>query len=353
MTEANLEILKNLCMAAGVSGYENEVREIIKKEFEKTCEEVEIDNFGNLIGKIKNVSEKNNKAKKIMIVAHMDEVGLMVKHITKEGFINFVKIGGIDDRILLGQRVIIKGKEDVVGIIGTKPPHLQKEEEKKKIINHDEMFIDIGCNSEEEAKKKVEIGDIIIFEPNFGNLNGNLYYGKAIDNRVGCYALIKIMEEIKNLEINDIEIYGVASAQEEVGLKGARTAAFKINPDYAIAIDTTIAGGTPQLKETESSLKVGNGVAITFIEASGRGVIVNEKLKEIFINTCKEKNIKYQFDVLEGGMTDGAIVYMNREGVLTGVLSIPTRYIHSPTSVFCIDDVNSCIKLSVEAIKKF
>ncbi|MFN3527774.1 MAG: M42 family metallopeptidase, partial [Candidatus Altarchaeaceae archaeon] len=337
--EKDEEILKNLCMTAGVSGYENEIREIIKNEFEKICENVEIDNFGNLIGKIKG---ENEKAKKIMIAAHMDEVGLMVKYIDKNGFINFVKIGGIDDRILPGQRVIIKSKKgDVFGIIGTKPPHLQKEEEKKKVIPHDEMFIDIGCKNEEEAKSKVEIGDPIIFEPNFGKFNGNLYYGKAVDNRVGCYALIKILEEIKKENLN-FEIYGVASAQEEVGLKGARTAAFKIKPDYAIVIDTTIAGGTPHLKETESNLKIGNGVAITFVEASGRGVIVNEKLKEIFINTCKEKNIKYQFDVLEGGMTDGAIIYISNEGIPTGVLSIPSRYIHSPTGIFSMDDVNAC-----------
>jgi len=357
ISEPDLNILRNLCMASGVSGYEGEAREIMNINLRKICDDVEIDNFGNVIGKIKkerknNEDVKKNNIKKIMIVAHVDEIGLMVKYITKEGFINFTKIGGIDDRILPGQRVVIKAKKgDVFGIIGTKPPHLQKEEEKKNVIKYEEMFIDIGCNSREEAEQKIEIGDVIIFEPNFGNLNNDLYYGKAVDNRVGCYALIKIMQEIKNLDIN-AEIYAVASAQEEVGLKGARTAAFKINPDYAIVIDTTIAGGTPQIKETESNLKVGNGVAITFIEASGRGVIVNEKLKEIFINTCKEKNIKYQYDVLEGGMTDGAAVYINKEGVPTGVLSIPTRYIHSPTSVFSLNDVDACIKLVVETIKK-
>lgn len=348
----DLNLLKDLCIASGVSGYENEAREIIKKEFDKICDYVEIDNFGNLIGRITKENIEKGKRKKIMIVAHVDEIGLMVKYISKEGFINFVKIGGIDDRILLGQRVVIKGKNgDVFGIIGSKPPHLQKEEEKKKVIEHTDLFIDIGCASKEEAEKKVEIGDIIIFEPNFGNLNNDIYYGKAIDNRVGCYALIKIIEEIKNLNI-DAEIYGVASVQEEVGLKGARTAVFKINPDYAIAIDTTIAGGTPHIKETESNLKIGNGVAITFIEASGKGVIVNEKLKEIFVNTAKENKIPYQYDVLEGGMTDGAIVYMSREGIQTGVLSIPTRYIHSPTGVFSMVDVDACIKLTVESIKK-
>jgi len=341
-----MELLKRLCLAAGVSGNEGDVANIIKEELEKSCNEVNVDNFGNIIGK------KGNKGKKILIAAHIDEVGLMAKHISKEGFINFVKIGGIDDRVLLGQRVVIKSKKgDVFGIIGSKPPHLQKDEEKKKVIEHTDLFIDIGCKSKEEAETKVEVGDPIIFEPNFGNLNNDIYYGKAIDNRIGCYAMLKIMEKIDGKNLN-CEIYGVGTVQEEVGLKGARTVSFKINPDYAIVIDTTIAGGTPQIKETESSLNIGKGVAITLIEASGRGVIVNEKIKEIFIETAKENKIPYQIDVLEGGMTDGAMIYMNREGIPTGVLSIPTRYIHSPTGVFSIKDVEATIDLCIKSIEK-
>ncbi len=341
-----MELLKRLCLAAGVSGNEGDVANIIKEELEKSCNEVNVDNFGNIIGK------KGNKGKKILIAAHIDEVGLMVKHISKEGFINFVKIGGIDDRVLLGQRVVIKSKKgDVFGIIGSKPPHLQKDEEKKKVIEHTDLFIDIGCKSKEEAETKVEVGDPIIFEPNFGNLNNDIYYGKAIDNRIGCYAMLKIMEKIDGKNLN-CEIYGVGTVQEEVGLKGARTVSYKINPDYAIVIDTTIAGGTPQIKETESSLNIGKGVAITLIEASGRGVIVNEKIKEIFIETAKENKIPYQIDVLEGGMTDGAMIYMNREGIPTGVLSIPTRYIHSPTGVFSIKDVEATIDLCIKSIEK-
>ncbi len=341
-----MELLKNLCLAGGISGNEGEAADIVKAELKKFCDDVSTDSFGNVIGR------KGKGGKKFLIAAHIDEIGLMVKYISKEGFINFVKIGGIDDRVLLGQRVIIKGKKgDVFGIIGSKPPHLQKDEEKKKVIEHTDLFIDIGCESREEAETKVEIADAIIFEPNFGNLNKDLYYGKAIDNRVGCYAMLKIMEKINAKNLN-AEIYGVATAQEEVGLKGARTVSFKINPDYAIAIDTTIAGGTPQIKETESSLNVGKGVAITLIEASGRGVIVSDKIKKIFIEAAKENKISYQIDVLEGGMTDGAIIYMNREGIPTGVLSIPTRYIHSPTGVFSMKDVEATIDLCVKGIEK-
>lgn len=336
-------LLKKILEAAGVSGYEKEIAHIMCAELKKSCDDVQVDNFGNVIAK------KGKGKRKIMLAAHMDEVGFMVKHITKEGYINFIKVGGIDDRVLPAQRVVIKAKKgDCVGVIGTKPPHLQKEEDKKRPLRYEDMFIDIGCKSGEEVRKRVEVGDIAIFEPNFGILHGRLCYGKAIDDRIGCYALIKIMQDLKA----DAEVYAVATGQEEVGLKGARTAAFNVSPDYAIAIDTTIAGDTPQITERESSLKLGEGVAITIIEASGRGVIVNEKMKDLLTDTAKKNKIKYQVDIIEGGMTDGAIIYMNKEGVPTGVLSVPTRYIHSATGVFSIDDVDAAVKLAAKAVER-
>ncbi len=337
------DLLKQLIEAAGVSGYESEIGAIMAEQLKKSCEEVNIDDFGNVIAR------KGKGAKKIMLAAHMDEIGLAVKHITKEGYLNFIKIGGIDDRILPGQRVIVKSRiADIKGIIGAKPPHLQKDEERKHPVKYEDMFIDIGAKSKEEAEEKVSVADSVIFEPNFSRLNDNLYYGKAIDDRVGCFALLKIMEKIKV----DAQVYAVATAQEEVGLKGAKTASFKVAPDFAIAIDTTIAGDTPQIKESESSLKLGQGVAITMIEAAGRGLIVNAKVKDMLIDTAKENKIKFQIDVLEGGMTDGAMIYMNREGILTGVLSIPTRYVHSPSSVFSMDDLNATIDLAVKVVER-
>lgn len=336
-------LLKKIIEATGVSGYESEIAQVMRDALKKVSADVQTDDFGNVIAK------KGKGKKKIMLAAHMDEIGLMVKHITKEGFINFIKIGGIDDGILLAQRVVIKSKSgDVLGVIGSKPPHLQKEEDKKHPVKYEDMFIDIGAASKEEAQKKIQVGDVAVFEANAGILNKNLIYGKAIDNRVGCFALVKIMEKVKA----DAEIYGVATAQEEVGLKGARTSSFKIEPDFAIAIDTTVAGDTPQIKERESSLKLGEGVAITLIEASGRGIIVNEKIKDIFIEAAKKNKIKYQIDVIEGGMTDGAIIQINKSGIPTGVLAIPSRYIHSPTGVFCMDDLEAAVELAVKAIEK-
>ncbi|ODS37331.1 peptidase M42 [Candidatus Altiarchaeales archaeon WOR_SM1_SCG] len=340
-----MELLEKLCRASGISGFETEVQEIMKKEFEKSCDKVEIDNFGNVIAK------KGKGKKKIMLAAHMDEIGLMVKHIDKRGFLNFVKIGGIDDRILMQQRVIIKTKKgDVKGVIGAKPPHLQKAEEKKEVIKHGKLFIDIGAKDDKEAKKMVEVGDPVTLEPNFGKLNKSIYYGKALDDRLGCYALIKIMRQIK---VKDVTIYAVATAQEELGLKGARVSAFKIDPDYALAIDTLVAGDTPYIEESESSLELRKGPAITIMEASGRGAVTHPKIRKILINVAKEKKIPYQIDVLEGGMTDAAVIYISKEGIPTGVVSIPTRYIHGPSGIFSMDDVNNSIKLVMEALPNF
>lgn len=336
-------LLKKILEASGISGYEKEIAGIMKAELGKVCDKVEIDTFGNVIAR------KGKGKKKIMLAAHMDEIGLLVKYITKDGYLNFIKVGGIDDRILLGKKVIIKGKNgDVQGIIGSKPPHLQRDEERKQTVKYDDMFIDIGAKSREDAEKRVAVADAVIFDTGCGQLHGNLYYGKAIDNRIGCYALIKIMEKMRV----PAEVFAVATVQEEVGLKGARTASFKIDPQFAIAIDTTVAGDTPGIKETESSLKLGSGVAITVLEASGRGVIVSEQVRELFMDAAKKNKIKYQLDVIEGGMTDGAIIYMNREGIPTGVLSIPTRYVHAPTGVFSIEDVNSAIELTKAVVEK-
>ncbi|MDD5491947.1 MAG: M42 family metallopeptidase [bacterium] len=334
--------LKEVIEAAGVSGYESGVAKILKEELEKAGAQVTMDNFGSLIAK------KGSGQKKIMLAAHMDEIGLMVKCITKEGYIHFIKIGGIDDRILPAQKVVIKAREDVFGIIGSKPPHLQKDEERKVPLKYEDMFIDIGSTSKEDAEKRVAVGDTIIFEPNAGLLQGPLFYGKAIDNRIGCYAMIKIMERINVPAV----VYGVATSQEEVGLKGAKTSSFGLDPDFAIVLDTTLAGDTPGISEKESALKLGSGVAITIIEASGRGTIVNEKMKKMLIGTAQKNKIKYQIDVIEGGVTDGATISLNREGILTGILSIPTRYIHSPTGVFSMDDLNSAIELGVKTIER-
>ncbi len=338
-----MELLRKLCMATGVSGFESEVVEIIRKELKGYVDSLEVDSLGNVI------TSKGKGKKKIMLAAHLDEIGLLVKHITKEGFIKFVRIGGVDEHILLGQRVTIKTKNgNLPGVIGSKPIHLKKKEEDDKVVKAEEMFIDIGAGNEKEAKKLVELGDPICFEPNFGVFNKNVFYGKGVDDRVGCYALIQVMKNIpKNINAT---VYGVFTAQEDVGLKGARVSSYRLNPDVALVIDTTIAGDTPGIEASESDLKLGKGPAITIVEAGGRGLISHSRIREILIKTAKKNRIPYQLDVIEGGMTDGAIIYMNRDGVPTGAVSIPSRYVHCPSGVFDIRDINNAVKLITRAI---
>ncbi|OYT42961.1 MAG: peptidase M42 [Candidatus Aenigmarchaeota archaeon ex4484_56] len=327
----NISLLKKLSESCGVSGFENEVRELIKSEIKSNVDKIEIDNLGNLIA-----FKKGIKNKKTALIAHMDEIGFVVKRVEK-GFINFTKIGGIDDRILLSQRVIIKGNKDIEGVIGCKPVHLQKDEEKKQVVKSDQLYIDVA-----DEKTNIEKGMPVCFASEFKKIGKTTYTGKAMDNRLGVFCLIELIKKIKKPK-NDL--YFIFSTQEEVGLKGARTAVFSIEPDLAIIIDTTYAGDVPVVSEKECDTKLGKGVVINLIESCGAGAIIPEKIKELVINTAKKKKIKYQIEIGEGGMTDAAIVQITKKGILSCSLSIPVRNLHTPCEIFDIRDVKETVKL--------
>ncbi len=338
-------LLEKLSNAPGVSGFEEEIRKIIKNELKDHVDEIEIDAMGNLIA----VKKGKENGKKIMLAAHMDEIGLMVRFIDKEGFVKFSKIGGINDQMLLNQEVIIHSdKEKILGVIGAKPPHKMKPEEKKKVVEYENMFIDIGASSKEEAEELIGIGDPITIKHEFSKLRTNLVTGKAFDNRVGCYVLIEAMKRAKT----NATIYGVGTVQEEVGLKGAKTSAFKINPDIAIALDVTISGDHPGIKVEDAPAKINKGPAIILADASGRGIITHPMVKKLLIEAASEKEIPYQLEVSEGGTTDATAIHLTREGIPTGVLSVPTRYIHTPVEVVSLKDIENTINLLVAAIEK-
>lgn len=338
-------LLEKLSNAPGVSGFEEEIRKIITNELKDHVDEIEIDAMGNLI----TVKKGKENGKKIMLAAHMDEIGLMVRFIDKEGFVKFSKIGGINDQMLLNQEVIIHSdKEKILGVIGAKPPHKMKPEEKKKIVEYENMFIDIGASSKEEAEEIIGIGDPITIKHEFSKLRTNLVTGKAFDNRVGCYVLIEAMKRAKT----NATIYGVGTVQEEVGLKGAKTSAFKINPDIAIALDVTISGDHPGIKFEDAPAKMNKGPAIILADASGRGIITHPMVKKLLIKAASEKEIPYQLEVSEGGTTDATAIHLTREGIPTGVLSVPTRYIHTPVEVVSLEDIENTINLLVAAIEK-
>jgi len=344
--ESNLERLSNI---NGVTGREEAVRELIIKLLEPYVDESYEDKLGNVIA-----IKKGKKSKpKIMLAAHMDEIGLMVKNISKEGFLQFAKMGGIDDRILLAQKVVVHTSEgDLVGIIGSKPPHIQKKEERNKIVTYDKLFIDIGAENVKKVKKMgVQIGDPISFCVKYEKIGNTIVTGKAFDDRAGCAVMI---EALKKLESTDCNIFAVGTIQEEVGLRGAGTAAFGIDPDFGIALDVTVAGDVPGVNDFDSNIKMEKGPALTVSDA---GLISHPKVLSLLVDTANKNNIPYQLETGLPGTTDAARISLTRQGVPSGTISIPTRYIHSPVGMLNLTDVKNSIKLVIAAIdeiqKKF
>ncbi|MEM2972123.1 MAG: M42 family metallopeptidase [Candidatus Bathyarchaeia archaeon] len=341
---ALVETLEKLSNACGVAGREDEVRNFMKKFLKPYVDEVQEDKLGNLIG----IKRGSKNALKVMLAAHMDEIGLLVKTITKEGFLQFAKIGGIDDRILLAQKVIVYTEKGMVyGIVGSKPPHIQKEEERKRVLGCDELFIDVGAESQEQAREMgVKIGDPVGFDIKFVRIGEDIVIGKAFDDRVGCAVMIEAM---KRLRKTDCTVYAVGTVQEEVGLRGATTAAFGIYPDIGIALDVTVAGDVPNVKEVEAPIKLRKGPSI---EIADMGLITHPKVLRLLVEAAEENKIPYQLETGLPGSTDAARISLTREGVPSGVISVPTRYIHSPASLLSLKDAENAVKLTVAAIRK-
>ncbi|MCK9150636.1 M42 family metallopeptidase [Methanobacterium alcaliphilum] len=339
-----IKLMKKLSDVPGISGFEEEVRKLITEELKDNVDTIEQDRLGNIIAFKKGDPEYPN----VMLAAHMDEIGLMVRHIDKKGFMKFSKIGAINDQMLLNQVVYVYGKKGpILGVIGSKPPHRMKAAERKKITSYEDMFIDIGASSREEASKMVSVGDSVIFKNEFTELPNSLITGKALDNRIGCLIMIETLKRAKS----KANIYGVGTVQEEVGLKGAKTSAFKINPDIALALDVTIAGDHPGMKEDEAPAKIGKGPAIILTDASGRGIITHPKIKEWLISASEENKIPVQLEVSEGGTTDATAIHLTREGIPSGVVSVPTRYIHTTVSIASMEDIEETINLLVNALE--
>lgn len=337
------ELMKRLSVASGISGFEGEVRDIIRSELEGHVDEIEEDSLGNII------AVKRGSGPSIMLAAHMDEIGLMVRHIDKKGFIRFSKIGGISDQMILNQAVWIHGENGpVMGVIGSKPPHRMKASERKKVTTHDNMFIDIGASSKEDAEELVAVGDPITFHAPYSELANSRFTGKALDNRIGCLVMVEVLKRVET----GVTVYGVGTVQEEVGLKGAKTSAFRLNPDMALALDVTIAGDHPGMKEEEAPAKLDGGPAIILTDASGRGIITHPRVKDWLLETASEEDIPVQIEVSEGGTTDATAIHLTREGIPAGVVSVPTRYIHTTVSMASMKDIEMTVDLLVKAIER-
>jgi len=339
-----VEALEKLSNANGVTGREGEVRELMKKYLKPYVDETREDKLGNLI-----TFKKGNKdAPTVMLAAHMDEVGLMIKNIKKKGFLQFVKVGGIDDRILLAQKVIVHtDKGPLTGVTGSKPVHIQTEEEQKKVVDADRLFIDVGAKDKEEAEKMgVQVGDVVSFDTKFVRISENVVLGKALDDRVGCAMMVETLRRLQKVDCN---VYAVGTIQEEVGLRGATIAAFQVAPDVCIVLETTVAGGMPGVEEGKAPAKMGEGPVVTVADA---GLIAHPKVLRLLIDSAKENKIPYQLETGIRGSTDAARISLSREGVPSGVISVATRYIHSPAAILNLDDAEKTVKLAVAAIEK-
>ncbi len=324
-------LLKRLTEASGISGNEKEVRDLIIAEISEYVDWVKIDRIGNIIAHKKGKSN----SKTLMVTAHMDEIGLIVKDIDSSGLLKFLTVGGIDKRILVSKVVNI-GTNKIMGVIGAKPIHLQKRDEWTKALEFDELYIDIGAKSKEDAEKIVNIGDYVTFHSDYVEFGDNLVKAKALDNRVGCSILIQLIKDIK-----DVDFYGVFTVMEEVGLVGAGPAAYEVNPDIAIILEGTICYDMPKLDTHLVPTYLGAGPAISLID---RTTVYNPKFRNKVVDIAKKNSIPFQYRKTAMGGNDSGKIHTTKTGCLTTTISVPCRYIHSPASVMSLDDYNNTYK---------
>ena len=314
-----MEILKKLTNEFGPSGQEENILKTIEEMASPYADEIYTDVLGNLI-----VHKKGN-SKKIMVAAHMDEIGVIATVIDDNGFIRFAPVGGLYNKDLLGRRV--RFKNGVTGVIGT-----EEENKERKILK---MYIDIGASDKTSCEKMISIGDMAVFTGEFYE-NSDCIISKALDNRCGCYVLLKALEKINS----ENDLYFVFTSQEEVGLRGSRTSAFSIAPDYAIAVDVTDTGDTPN--GIKMATKLGGGAAIKIMD---RSILCDSFVRSKLAELASSNNIKYQLEIMNDGGTDAGAISLSGSGVKTGGISIPTRYIHSPSEMINKNDLNSAIDL--------
>jgi len=340
------KMLKELTEVTGISGYEAEARNVIKRYLEPIGE-ISYDKLGSLVC----TKAGDSAGPKVMLAAHMDECGFMVQQITKEGFIKFIPLGGWWDHVLLAQRVQIHTvKGDVKGVIGAKPPHVLTEEERKKMVEKKDMYIDIGATSQEEVEASgVRIGDPIVPLSEFSILpNGKSYLSKAADDRIGCAVIISTMQKLVN-ESHPNTVYGVATVQEEVGLRGGRTSVDVVKPDVAFVLESGLASDIPGMPEP--IVKLSGGPVVGFAEP---GMITNLKLRDLVIDVAKQRNIPVQISAVTDAriFTDADIIHLYKSGLPAIVIAPPCRHIHSHTSIFHRDDFDLTVDLLTAIIKE-
>ncbi len=332
--------LKELTELRGVPGFEAPVRDFIFDKIKDKCDEIYRDSIGNLIA-VKRAKKKN--AKKVMVCAHMDEVALFVTKITDDGFLKIDTLGGIDTSVLVSKKVLV-GDNAIQGVIGAKAIHLQKKAERGKGIEIEELYIDIGAKDKKDAEKKVSLGDYATFDSEYVEFGNGFLKAKAIDDRAGCDVLIALSDMTF-----DYDMYLVFTAQEETGLRGASVAAKRICPDFALVLETTACNDTFGVDEKDYSTVSGGGVALSF--ADMRTYYSKEILKDI-VTVAKKYNIPYQFKRTVSGGNDAGAIHLSNGGIKTIVMSVPTKYIHSPSSVIKMSDFDAMKSLAEKYLQE-
>jgi endoglucanase len=341
---SDIDLLKKLSNAHGVSGSEGSLTAVIRKELKGCTSEIREDSMGNLI------AIKKGNAFKVMIAAHMDEIGLVVKYIDDKGFLRFAALGGWYAPTLYNQRVVLHGtKGPCYGVIGGKPPHMMDEEERKKGVSKtDDMFIDVGAKNRDDAEGLgITVGTPVTIDREFATLANDRVTGKAFDNRAGVAVLIRTLQKARS----PFTICGVFTVQEEVGLKGARTSAFALDPDVAIATDVTIPGDHPGIEMKDAPVEMGRGPVITILDSSGRGLIAHKAVVNWLKEVAEKNHIPVQLEVGTGGTTDATAIHLTKGGIPSTTISIPSRYIHSPVEVLDMADIGAAVSLLLEALK--
>ena len=343
-----IDLQRQLSELIGVSGSEQEVSAFIKEIIIPLVDEAWIDGLGNLLAIKKG---KSNDSHKIMLDAHMDEVGLIINHIEEDGFLRFGLVGGFDRRILLAQAVILKANDGsrIHGVIGAKPPHLLSAEEAKKPINETELYIDAGfTNYQDVVNHGIMIGTIgVLFDP-FIELPNNIIRGRAIDDRLGCNVIIQVLKRLKDVELDETLLLSF-SVQEEVGGRGAGPSAFTLDPTMAIAIEATTGDNNPQIKPRLRPAEFSKGPSITLMDSS---TIASHRVNERLTKNADLNAINYQFKKPRiGGGTNAGKIHIIKGGIPSGIVSVPCKYLHSPITYANMDDVLAAVNLLEAFIK--
>ncbi|MGQ9721743.1 MAG: M42 family metallopeptidase [Candidatus Jordarchaeum sp.] len=338
-----LPLIEELITTPGVSGFEYEIAQLIVSKIEDYVDEVKIDRLGNVLAR-----KKGKGPTRVLIDAHMDEVGLVVKAIDDKGFIRFEVLGGLDSRVLPAQRVIIHTKKgDINGTIGFIPPHFTTGKEREKVISAENLFIDIGASSREEVVESgVSIIDPITLKRGLDKLLGTRICGKAFDDRIGCLVAIECIKNLKDRELQSDLLYSF-SVEEERGLRGAVVSAYSLKPEIAFPVDSTSAADFPGVKPYTTTIELGKGPVIRAVDVR---FVSNRQPREMLIKTAEKLKIPHQVAVAMGS-TNGAAIQLSREGVATCPLCVPVRYTHSPVEIVDLKDIENTIKLLTETIR--